>query len=187
MFAGDTLRATLALVGQLLEDRAQSIEIVVIGGGALLLANLNQRPTKDLDALAIVVDGEYHLARPLPTALLAAVSDAAAVLGLAPDWLNPGPTDQLSVGLPDGFKDRTSTARFGGLTVQFAGRFDQICLKLYAAADDAPGSKHVADLRQLDPTVAELQRAGTWVKQQDLSVEFHRFVDAVIEEARARR
>ena len=187
MFAGDSLRNALKLTGALLADRGHEVEIVVVGGGALLLKNLIQRPTKDLDAVAIVERGKYLLARPMPEALREAIADAASVLGLDPTWLNPGPTDQLKQGLPEGFHNRTTALVFGGLRVQIAGRFDLICLKLYAAADHAPGSKHVADLIELDPTLEELCEAAVWVKGQDIGVEFPRFVDAVIDHVEGSR
>ena len=152
----------------------------MVGGGGLLLLGIIRRPTKDLDAIALVEDGEYQLARPLPDGLLEAVEDTASVLGLGNDWLNPGPTDQLKQGLPPGFRDRTTPHVFGGLIVHLAGRYDQICLKLYAAADHDPGSKHVKDLIELDPSADELREAAMWVKQQDAGAEFASFVDAVI-------
>jgi hypothetical protein len=185
MFASDSLRRALDMVGALLADDGQTVEVVVIGGGALLLDGVIQRPTKDLDAVAIVEDDRYQTARPFPEPLREAVIAVADLLGLAADWFNGGPTSQLRQGLPDGFASRTRRIAFGGLTVQVAGRFDQICLKLYAAADHAPGSKHVADLRSLAATAEELRRAAIWVKTQDASPDFERFVDQVVEHLEA--
>lgn len=187
MFEADGLRQALSTLGVLLSDRALAFEIVVVGGDGLLLLGVIRRPTKDLDALALVEEGEYRLARPLPPLLRDAIMDTAGVLGLAENWLNPGPTDQLKQGLPEGFRDRITKHVFGGLTVHLAGRFDQICFKLYAAADSGPESKHVRDLIDLDPTDEEMGAAAAWVKQQDLGVEFGRFVDSVIAHVEARR
>src|SRR5258706_14444913 len=78
----------------------------------------------------------YVSASPLPTALLEAIADVARAQGLAPEWLNPGPTHQLRFGLPDGFRERTSKQHFGALVVHIASRFDHICFKLRAAADE---------------------------------------------------
>jgi hypothetical protein len=180
MFEADGLRVALETLGTLLLDRGLAYEIVVIGGGGLLLLGLIRRPTKDLDALALVENGDYVLARPMPEALVEAVADVAAVQGLDNEWLNPGPTDQLTYGLPPGFSNRTTRHVFGGLIVNLADRVDQIFLKLYAAADSDPKSKHVRDLIDLDPTEDELRGAATWVKQQDSGVEFGGFVDQVI-------
>jgi len=178
------------MLGVLLSDRGRAFEIVAVGGGGLLLLGVIRRPTKDLDALALVVAGEYRLARPLPEDLREAVEDTARVLNLANDWLNPGPTDQLKQGLPAGFRERTTRHEFGGITVHLAGRFDQVCFKLYAAADADPRSKHVNDLLDLAPSPDELRDAAAWVKQQDAGAELASFVDSVVahvETFRARR
>jgi hypothetical protein len=187
MFGADSLRQALAALGALLADRGLAFEIVAVGGGGLLLLGVISRPTKDLDALAVVEDGEYRLARPLPPGLREAAEDTARALGLADDWLNPGPTDQLRHGLPDGFRERTTRHVFGGLVVHLASRFDQICLKLYAAADSGPDSKHVRDLIDLAPRNDEMRDAAGWVKQQDASPVFADFVDAVIAHVEAAR
>jgi hypothetical protein len=180
MFEADSLRQALSTLGVLLEDRGLTFEIVAIGGGGLLLLGVIQRPTKDLDALALIEAGEYRVARPLPEDLREAIEDTADVLNLEKDWLNPSPTGQLKQGLPPGFPDRTTRHEFGGLIVHLADRYDQVCLKLYAAADSAPGSKHVKDLIDLDPSAREIRDAAEWVKRQDTGVEFASFVDAVI-------
>lgn len=190
MFEADGLRLALATLGTLLSDRGLAYELVAIGGGSLLLLDVIRRPTRDLDALALVEDGDYTHARPLPSPLQEAIEDTARVLGLAPDWLNSGPADQLAQGLPPGFRERTTALVFGGLTVHVAGRFDLICLKLYAAVDDGPGSKHVRDLLDLDPSSDELTDAAAWVRQQDAGEAFPAFVATVvahIEELRAQR
>lgn len=191
MFNADGLRRALHILGQLLADRGLSSEIVVIGGGALLLRNWIDRPTNDLDALAVVEAGTYRTASPFPPALLAAIADTADLTGLDPHWFNPGPTAQLTARagepLPPGFRGRTSPLVFGGLTLHLAGRFDQICFKLHAATDRGPESKHVADLIALVPTDDELRRAAVWVKSQDIGVEFQEFVDQVIEHLEACR
>jgi hypothetical protein len=180
MFEADNLRVALDTLGTLLVDRGLAYEIVVVGGGGLLLLGLIRRPTKDLDALALVENGEYVLAKPLPDALVEAIADVAAVQGLDDTWLNPGPTNQLKQGLPEGFSERTTRHVFGGLVVNLANRVDQIHLKLYAAVDNDPKSKHVQDLIDLAPTGDELRVAAAWVKQQDAGAEFGGFVDSVV-------
>ena len=90
-------------------------------------------------------------------------------MGLADDWLNPGPTELLRFGLPEGFEGRVEHRQYGGLTLQVAGRFDQICFKLYAAVDQGGESKHAADLRKLAPTGDELLTAARWSRTHDPS------------------
>ena len=111
-------------------------------------------------------------ASPLPPFLLAAVRDVAAATGLRDDWLNAGPASLLDFGLPPGFEHRTTTRRFGPLTVHLAGRKDQICFKLYACVDQGPGSKHAVDLRRLKPSREELAQAAVWSKTHDPSEGF---------------
>jgi hypothetical protein len=91
---------------------------------------------------------------------------------LPDDWLNPGPTDLLDLGLPKGFADRTEVRRYGALTVRFAAREDQIAFKLYAAVDQGPDSKHFDDLRKLSPTPDELLAAARWTRTHDPSEGF---------------
>ncbi|MEE8409737.1 MAG: hypothetical protein V3T05_09040 [Myxococcota bacterium] len=147
-----TLEQALQTLGELLDDRGHPAEVVAIGGGSLLLTGFIERPTKDLDLVAIVEDGEYTTAKPLPDHLAAAAKDVAAALGLADYWFNGGPTELLDLGLPKGFASRVETRTYGALTIHIAGRFDQICFKLYAAVDQGPDSKHFADLERLQPS-----------------------------------
>lgn len=96
------------------------------------------------------------------------------------DWINVGPADQLTLGLPDGFKSRMHTVVFGGLTIHLADRFDQICLKLFATVDQGYDSKHHADLKNLSPTKEELNQARRWCMTQDESEGFTTELNAVI-------
>lgn len=165
------LRA-LRTLGDVLAARGHHYEVVAIGGSGLLLLGLVVRPTADVDVVAVVQGDEYRLAKPLPAPLEEAQADVGAALGLGDKWLNPGPTDLLAFGLPEGFQGRVETLEFEGLTVHLAGRFDQICFKLYAAVDQGSRSKHFADLRDLDPSRDELLRAAQWTRQHDPSEGF---------------
>ncbi len=44
-----------------------------------------------------------------------------------------------------------------------------ICFKLYAAIDQGPRSRHVQDLRELDPDRDELLTAARWTSTHDPS------------------
>ena len=166
---GQLLDEALKTLGEVLEARGLTYEIVAIGGSGLMMLGLVSRPTRDLDALALVEDGVYISADPLPPPLMDAVVSVGRTLGLSDDWLNPGPSELLRFGLPDGFEERVERRRYGSLTVQVAGRLDQICFKLYAAVDQGPGSKHAADLRRLEPTGEELLTAAHWSRTHDPS------------------
>jgi hypothetical protein len=180
MFSPASLETALDALGSILADRGLSYEIAVVGGGSLLLSGWIQRPTKDLDVMALVDAGDYRSARPLPAPLLQAAHEVAALLGLDAAWLNEGPTDQLRFGLPPGFRDRAETRRYGALTVALASRHDQVCLKLYAAVDDHRRGKHYADLITLAPTRDELETAATWVKAQEPEDPFSSLVDQTV-------
>jgi hypothetical protein len=171
-FSAQSLEDALELLGELLTDRGGKVEVVAIGGGSLLLLGLIARPTKDLDLVAVVNEGRYVSAKPLPEFFASAVRDVAAATGLREDWINGGPTSLLDFGLPDGFEKRTTTRRFGALVVHLAGHKDQIFFKLYASVDQGPGSKHAIDLAKLEPSPGELSEAAAWCKTHDPSEGF---------------
>lgn len=166
---GETLDVLLGALGEQLGALASHIEIVVIGGSALTALGLVHRATRDVDLLAIAVNGELRLAKPLPDVLLSARAAVARDFDLDENWLNPGPTDLIKWGLPHGFMARVVTRPYGpALVVHFAGRVDQIHFKLFAMVDQG-GGRHETDLRALDPTRAELIAAARWSITQDPS------------------
>jgi hypothetical protein len=167
-----SLPEALATLGDLLASRGQKYEVVAIGGSALLLFGYVHRSTRDLDIVALIERGKLVSAGPLPPALAEAVVDVARAVGLRPDWLNPGPTSVLELGLPEGFASRLEARTYGGLTLHLAGRRDLIALKLYAAVDQGPESKHTSDLRALAPTADELLAGARWSRTQDPSEGF---------------
>jgi hypothetical protein len=168
----DLLSRALDALGQVLATRQQAHEVVAIGGGSLLLLGLIQRPTRDIDLVALVDKGRYLSAEPLPASLKQAVEEVGRAFGLASDWMNPGPTELLRLGLPEGFQGRLVAKTYGALTVHIASRFDQICFKLYASVDQGPQSKHFADLQRLKPSAEELERARSWCVTHDPSPAF---------------
>jgi Nucleotidyltransferase of unknown function (DUF6036) len=165
----ETLDVILAALAEQLRSLDAQQEIVVIGGSALTALGLVKRATRDVDLLAIAEDGELHPAEPLPEALRTARDRVARDFDLAENWLNGGPTDLLTWGLPVGFMTRVVTRHYGhALTVHFAGRVDQIHFKLFAMVDQA-GGRHEADLRALQPSKDELIAAARWSVTQDPS------------------
>jgi len=160
------------LLGALSEQLAASgehYELVVIGGSGLLALGIIERATRDVDIVALHSDGALDRAKPLPEALRIARDRVARDFSLPPEWLNPGPTDLLELGLPAGFVDRLERRDYGeSLVVYLASRYDQIHFKLYALVDQGPG-KHEEDLRALSPTEAELVAAARWSRSQDPS------------------
>jgi hypothetical protein len=163
------LEVALKTLGRLLADRGLSYELVAIGGSGLLMLGLSVRPTRDLDIVALVEKGLYVRVSELPGPLLEAVHAAGQIEGLAPNWINAGPADLLEFGLPEGFARRTKEKQFGPLILHVASRVDQVALKVYAAADAGPSSKHFQDLQSLSPSEEELVRAGRWAIRHDPS------------------
>lgn len=180
MMTASELEAALRALGELLEERAVSYELAIIGGGALSITGVIDRSTRDLDIVAVVESGALHSAAPLPPVLAEAIADVAAYRGLAPTWLNNGPTSMIRLGLPDGFLGRCERRVYGSLTALFAGRIDQIHFKLYAAADDRPGGKHHRDLQALAPSMLELEQAAAWARSHDPSEGFAVLVGQVL-------
>ncbi|CAN5780641.1 hypothetical protein BH11MYX2_BH11MYX2_14730 [soil metagenome] len=162
----------LGALGALLADRDQYFDVVIVGGGALVLAGLIDRATKDIDVIALRTKQVLASAEPLPAELVKAASEIAALLGLAPDWFNNGPASALRLGLPDGFLGRCEQREYGALTVLVASRYDQIHLKVYAAADNAPNGKHHMDLKRLHASEQELRAAADWTRTHDPSEGF---------------
>lgn len=167
------LETALAALGELLAARGMYYEVVLVGGGNLILRELISRPTtKDLDILGErTADGVTPI-RPMPEPLRDAVIDVGRAFGLADNWLNTGPDSLLELGLPDGFIERLERRDFGGLVAWLAGRFDMVCFKLYAAVDQGPRSRHFQDLRDLNSDRDDLLSAAHWAISHDPSPGF---------------
>jgi hypothetical protein len=174
------LREALGLLGSLLEATGDEVAIAVVGGSALLIDGRVARVTRDVDVVAFIVGDALLDDSPRSDALRRHVSAAALELELGSDWLNFGPISLLDAGLPEGFLARCRVERFGGLIVYVAGRYDLIHMKLYAAADQGPESKHMQDLVMLNPTSEELDSARAWCRTQDVSKPFEDEVAAAV-------
>ena len=178
------LASALSELGDLLASRGTHYEVVLIGGGNLMLRGLIDRTTtKDLDLLGRrTPDGVVPL-RPLPEDLTRAIRDIADTLGLEPDWINLGADSLLDLGLPAGFETRLERTQYGdGLGVWMASRLDMICFKLYAAVDQGTRSHHFQDLRDLRPKPDELLMAARWTTTHDPSPAFRGLLVSMIEE-----
>lgn len=167
------LETALAALGELLTARGLHYEVVLVGGGNLILRDLIARPTtKDLDILGTKTRDGIMPIRPMPEPLRDAIVDVGRAFGLANDWLNTGPDSLLDLGLPEGFVERLQRRDFDGLVVWLAGRFDMVCFKLYAAVDQGPRSRHFQDLRDLGPERDDLLAAARWARSHDPSPGF---------------
>jgi hypothetical protein len=169
------LNEALALLGELLASRGHAFDLLVIGGGALLLQDLISRPTMDLDAMARLENGQLQSAKPLPPELVEAIRDVADTLGLPreptdeKDWLNGGPTMLRTFVTPE-FVRRARIRTFDALTIRIAAREDLITLKLWAAADAGRGARRSVDLQDLKdiaPMANEMRAAVVWCVRTD--------------------
>jgi len=151
-----------------------SINVGICGGAALILTDLIDRTTKDIDTLFPI---------PWPPLFTEAVKIVARNYGLSENWINSGPDMLTSMGLPDGFMERAKTKEFGKrLTVYFASRYDQIFFKVYASADR--GGYHVDDLLALNPTSDEILAAARWCRTHDPSDGFMQILTSMLKELR---
>lgn len=168
----------LEALGELLEHRGQSYDLVVVGASAMVLGGLPGRPTEDVDVVGQFKGGRVVPRKPFPRELQAAIEEVGRALGLplhdthGKDWLNPGPSMLARFGdLPPGLAGRLTPVRFGALTLRIAARIDLIHLKLWAATDvrrpTVRRETDLADLRVLGATRTELVDAARWVLSRD--------------------
>jgi hypothetical protein len=174
MFSLEGLEEALRTLGEVLDSRGLSSRILVVGGSSLLLLGLIDRPTADLDVIGTAVGDHYVKAELIPEPLATAARDVGAALGLGANWLNAGPASLFDFGLPEGFETRIVVRRYASLEVHVPGRVDLLCFKLYAAVDHSGvrESKHLVDLRDMQPTGDELLRAARWTRTHDPSEGF---------------
>jgi hypothetical protein len=172
LFQLEALEEALRSLGAVLEQRRTPYSLLVVGGSSLLLLRLIDRPTGDLDVIGLAENGQYRKVDSLPEPLATAAEQVGQALDLARNWLNTGPASLMDFGLPAGWEARIEVRRYGGLELHLPSRFDQICFKLYAAADRGPNDKHFTDLQELHPSGDELKQAARWTITHDPSPGF---------------
>jgi hypothetical protein len=176
MLGSENIDQVLLELGHALARRRSTHELLLVGGSAMLLRGYASRTTVDVDMVGLRVGAEFVRAVPLPPDLVDAAAEIGALFGLGATWLNPGPTDLLEDGLPEGYEQRLETHRFDALTVQVIGRADLVALKLLAASDPTRGQRDMTDLRVLAPEPSELVAAARWA----LNTRYRRFRSDIV-------
>lgn len=134
-------------------------EGVVIGGSALGLMGIIERPTRDFDILV----------PELPPTIASAARDFAKAqrqvgVDLRDDWLNNGPM-QLGDVLPIGWHERVQRIFEGQVVVlSTLGRSDLLKSKLFALCDRGTD---LPDCIALAPTAEDLAECMPWLEVQD--------------------
>jgi hypothetical protein len=134
-------------------------EGVVIGGSALGLMGIIERPTRDFDILV----------PELPPVIATAAREFSkaqreAGIDLLEGWLNNGPM-QLGDVLPLGWRERVQRIFEGqALLLDTLGRSDLLKSKLFAFCDRGTD---LPDCVALAPTAAELAECLPWLEEQD--------------------
>jgi len=146
---------------------AGDVQLLCCGGSGLCVLEILNRSTKDVDALAFIVDG-YKLKsiEAFSPEMNLAILKTARIHGLEEDWFNSEATILLKHGLPEGILERSAphAKQYGPcLRVQFICRSDQVALKLYAAMDPAKGRRHEEDLVAMEPTKEEIKNGLGWL------------------------
>ena len=158
---------------QYLAARDLSFNAVVIGGAALGILEIIDRPTRDVDLLDAVIPGP--------------VNDAARAFavtnGLSEEWLNTGPSG-LMQNLPHDWREHQQPLYAGkSLTLMTLGRRDFIFAKFWAMCDRL---RDVDDLVAFAPDDSELNLATTWAKPLDSNPLWPQHVDNMASTLRRR-
>jgi hypothetical protein len=174
MIPPETLESLLTELADWLDFEGHGpIELLVCGGVAMALQNLNRRPTRDVDVLGEWRGGNIEVIDDFSDTVKACIRRVAdnhpELERLDGDWVNLGPKHLAKAGLPQGYESRLWSLKFGKaglLTLHLLDRSDLIPLKLYAAADRFSHRQeiHFDDLRLLKGSFDELDRAIDWVR-----------------------
>jgi Nucleotidyltransferase of unknown function (DUF6036) len=171
-------RQTLEYFDGFLEARGLRLDAIVVGGSALVLLGIIDRPTRDVDIL-----------HPDLPPRIADASRAFALemrergIELADTWLKNGPSS-LSKVLPDDWANRTQPAFSGrALVLGTLGRADLLKTKLIALCDRGTD---LADCIAFSPSAEELEEAMPWVALQDANELWPSHVEKTLRDLRRR-
>lgn len=153
----DLLKPVLEALDQKLAEAGEQRDLIVCGGAALLVLDISDRQTNDVDVLLPKLD----------PVLIAISAEVAKQFGLDPGWFNNGP-ESLARDLENGWEDRATIAYKGrALCVKVLGRRDLIASKLFALCDREEND--LDDLVKLQPSFEEIDSLKQWVLDREAS------------------
>ena len=159
----------LSALSEQLALRGSRVELVVIGGSALLAVGLTVRTTRDVDVVALRSGDTLVRPQPFPDALVDARDRVARDFDLPEGWLTrvrwTCSTSAFPLGFSRGWNVASTATRWSCISQAGSTR---IHFKLYAMADQTAG-KHESDLVALEPTRDELIVAARWTRTHDPS------------------
>ena len=153
------MKVVLKAFDQYLASEGLVFEAGIIGGAALIVMDVVDRQTKDVDCLDPVIDARIKQA---------SIEFAKKNLAfrLQENWLNNGPSS-LKRELPQDWSTRLREIYRGkALILATLGRIDLLRSKLYAYCDR---QTDLDDCIALEPTLNELLECYPWVSVRDAS------------------
>ena len=143
---------------EFLYEKQLSFNGVIIGGTALILMNITNRFTRDIDFIEPVLPSEIKLAAKT------FLNQNKQYQLDAETWLNNGPISIIE-SLPIGWQNKKVKIYSGKAIILYTlGRLDLLKTKLYAYCDR---DIDLNDCIALKPTLTELDNCIEWVLQGD--------------------
>lgn len=151
-----------------LASKKLSFEGVVIGGAALLVLEISDRQTRDVDCLYPKIPDEVKQAS-------RDFSKESKKVQVEEDWFNNGPSSLVKT-LPPKWQERLQPLFNGkALKLKTLGRPDLLKTKLFAYCDRT--DPDFADLLKLKPTAEEILKSTPWVKGCDANPQWPEHVE----------
>lgn len=166
---GDRAEEMLRALGEVLDEQGERTDLFVCGGMALVLQQLSDRPTRDIDVMGRVVerDGALELQKPtLSRGLRDAIKRVGVLYGKGKNWLNTAAVILLDeTVLPEGMVERAEAREYGNcLMIRLCSRQDMVCLKIWAALDRS--GPDIEDLKEMGATEKEVLEGYKWCVAQ---------------------
>jgi hypothetical protein len=141
-------------------------EGVAIGGTALVVLDIIQRSTIDVDLLE----------RDIPEGIAEAARNFATLHGLSENWFNAGPVDIIR-SLPHNWRADLEPLFTGdSLILKTLSRINLIRTKFWAMCDRM---RDIDDLVAMNPSLEEIEMSVQWVKPLDANPDWPRHVESM--------